>query len=220
MNYVSDDTFSWDDVIGTLVIKLKNTDSINKDNPASNATQIQLTSEKNPGESARKTEDFFPSLVLNQTFKSWRLAVPVRINTENIKKFDDSSVSNDVVWLDEKVQLRRRLLNGDENGNGNPNLQMCYGNDIMPLRRVLGVGDYLVFVKRKNAEVFEAFGISKEANLGNGKQLYVANNSTFGFIGLYRQTQQVLQNNLLVFSYPFHIQEVYLLFQKQRKSAC
>ena len=46
-NYVSDDTFSWDDVIGTLVIKLKNTDSINKDNPASNATQIQLTSEPN-----------------------------------------------------------------------------------------------------------------------------------------------------------------------------
>ena len=30
---------------------------------------------------------------------------------------------------------------------------MCYGNDIMPLRRVLGVGDYLVFVKRKNANL-------------------------------------------------------------------
>lgn len=177
LDFVSDDTFSWEDVVSTLVIKLSNTDSINKDNPASNATQIQLTSERNSGDSVRKTEDFFPSLVLNQTFKSWRLSVPVRINAENIRRFDESSVSNETSWLNEKIQLRRRLLNGDENGNGNPNLQMCYGNDIMPLRRVLGVGDYLVFVKRKNAEVFEAFGVSKEVNLGSGKQLYVANNA-------------------------------------------
>ena len=42
---VEDASFSWADVIGLLVIKLRNTDSLNKARTASHATQIQLTSE-------------------------------------------------------------------------------------------------------------------------------------------------------------------------------
>ena len=38
LSYVEDTTFKWKDVIGVLVVKLSNTDSINKSNEASNAT--------------------------------------------------------------------------------------------------------------------------------------------------------------------------------------
>lgn len=56
---VEDASFSWADVIGLLVIKLRNTDSLNKARTASHATQIQLTSESGASEGKRKTEDFF-----------------------------------------------------------------------------------------------------------------------------------------------------------------
>ena len=44
----------------------------------------------------------------------------------------------------------------------------------MPLRKVLGVDDYIVFVKRKDASVYEAFGLQKTVELGKGKKMYVS----------------------------------------------
>lgn len=171
---IEDDSFFWTDVIGLLVIKLRNTDSLNKARAASHATQIQLTSESGASEGKRKTEDFFPTLTLNTSFKSWRIAIPTRIHRDNILQLNKSSKEISEKWLEDSIQIRRRILNEDEKGNGNPALQICYGNDLMPLRELLNVDDYIVVIKRKNSQVYEAFGVRSDIDLGSGKQLYVS----------------------------------------------
>lgn len=175
--YVEDASFAWKNVISILVIKLSNTDSINKANEASNATQIQLTSEKDASSGQRKTEDFFPTLTLNSTFKGWRIGVPVRLSKRNLDVLSADTTEFSSDWRKDQVQIRRRVLNADENGNGNPTLQICYGNDLMPLRKALGVDDYIVFVKRKDASLYEAFGVQKTIELGKGKKMYVSDKS-------------------------------------------
>lgn len=174
ISYAEDETFSWDDVISLLIIQVNNTDSLNKQREESNATQIQLTSEKIKSEGNRKTEDFFPTLTLNNTFKSWRISIPTRICSDNILVLDGKQPTDNHVWLNDSVQIRRRLLNSDDSGNGNPALQMCYSDDLMPIRKLLFVDDYLVVAKRKNATIYEAFGVKKDVDLGNGKQMYVS----------------------------------------------
>lgn len=175
---VEDASFSWADVIGLLVIKLRNTDSLNKARAASHATQIQLTSESGASEGKRKTEDFFPTLTLNTSFKSWRIAIPTRIHRDNILQLDSSDKGITEKWIDDSIQIRRRILNEDDQGNGNPALQICYGNDLMPLRELLNVDDYIVVVKRKNSQVYEAFGVRSDIDLGSGKQLYVSSKAS------------------------------------------
>lgn len=174
LNYVEDTTFSWKDVVSILVIKLSNTDSINKANEASNATQIQLTSERDASAGQRKTEDFFPTLTLNTTFKGWRIEIPVHLSKKNLSVLmgEESSVTEG--WHLDHVQIRRRILNADAQGNGNPTLQICYGLDIMPLRKALNVEDYIVFAKRRDAESYEAFGVLKDIDLGKDKKMYVS----------------------------------------------
>ena len=185
LSYVEDDSFSWDDVVGLLIIQLKNTDSLNKDHAESHATQIQLTSERDAADGARKTEDFFPTFTLNSTFKSWRLSIPSRLNNTNIARIkgDTSDIHG---WIDDSIQIRRRILNADEKGNGNPTLQICYGEDLMPLRENLNVDDYLVVVKRKSMSIYEAFGVKSSVDLGSGKKMYKSakagnDNTTFSF---------------------------------------
>ncbi len=178
LSYVEDNSFSWDDVIGLLIIQLKNTDSLNKTRTVSHATQIQLTSERDGLEEKRQTEDFFPTLTLNSSFKSWRISIPARISLYNVERLGEPSITTSGAWKDDKIQIRRRLLNDDGSGNGNPALHICYGDDLMLLRERLHVDDYLVIVKRKSEQIFEAFGVRKDdANLGNGKNMYLANNA-------------------------------------------
>lgn len=172
LNYVEDISFKWDDVCGILIVQLKNTDSLNKERNASHATQIQITSESVPVVGMSKTEDFFPTLTMNTSFKSWRLSLAVRINTENIASLDESASATSDKWLDDSVQIRRRLLNESDDNPGNPTLQICYGEDLMPLRQRLKVNDYLVFVKRRLAAVYEVFGVKSDVDLGSGKRLF------------------------------------------------
>ena len=178
LQYVEDDTFSWGDTLALLIIKLRNTDSLNKARNESNATQIQLTSERDASEGKRKTEDFFPTLTLNTTFKSWRLSVPARMSTLNIAVLKDEATGESGKWVSDTIQIRRRLLNADSSGGGNPAIHICYGNDLMPLREVLQVDDYLVIVKRKNESVYEAFGVRGNVDLGNGKQMYISDKAS------------------------------------------
>ena len=42
----------------------------------------------------------------------------------------------------------------------------------MPIRQKLQVNDYLVFVKRKLASVYEVFGVKSDVDLGAGKRLF------------------------------------------------
>lgn len=175
--YVEDDTFTWDDVIGLLIIQLKNTDSLNKASKKSHATQIQITSEKDPTV-LRSTEDFFPTLTLNSSFKSWRISIPTRIHMNNINQLKEMALSESAIWLTDSVQIRRRILNDDGTGYGNPNLQICYGNDLMPLRELLNVGDYLVLAKRKNLASYEAFGVRGTIDLGSGKKMHLSTASS------------------------------------------
>lgn len=178
LQYVEGDTFSWDDTLALLIIKLRNTDSLNKARNESNATQIQLTSERDASEGKRKTEDFFPTLTLNTTFKSWRLSVPARMSSLNIAALKDEAIGESGKWISDTIQIRRRLLNADSSGGGNPAIHICYGNDLMPLREVLQVDDYLVIVKRKNESVYEAFGVRGNVDLGNGKQMYISDKAS------------------------------------------
>lgn len=209
---IEDDSFSWSDVTGLLVIKLRNTDSLNKARAESHATQIQLTSESGTAEGKRKTEDFFPTLTLNTSFKSWRIAIPTRIHRDNIIQLNNNAESTTEKWMEDSIQIRRRILNQDEQGNGNPALQICYGNDLMPLRELLNVDDYIVVVKRKNSQVYDAFGVRSDIDMGSGKQLYVSsrasNDSTVfllgnltndpeGYIRLERKRKSTGQNVLL-----------------------
>ena len=177
LQYVEDKTFSWDDTLALLIIKLRNTDSLNKARSESNSTQIQLTSERDAGEGKRKTEDFFPTLTLNSTFKSWRIAVPARISAINIARLKGETTGDEEKWLHETIQIRRRLLNPDSSGGGNPVIHICYGNDLMPLREILKVDDYLVVVKRRNQPIYEAFGVRGDIDLGSGKQMYISDKS-------------------------------------------
>lgn len=78
-----------------------------------------------------------------------------RINRLNIASLENESTINAQGWLDDSIQIRRRLLNESADNPGNPALQICYGNDLMPLREKLQVDDYLVFVKRRLADVYE-----------------------------------------------------------------
>lgn len=172
LSYVEDSSFSWDDVVGFLVIKLSNTDCLktNKNRSVSNATQIQLTSRRDADGDVRPTEDFFPTLTLNTTFKSWRISVPTRISLKNTSSLEGTEFEGDSHWRMDCIQIRRRLLNGE---NGNPALHICYGDDLKPLRELLGVNDYLVIVKRKSDAVYEAFGVKSDVDLGNGKGMYL-----------------------------------------------
>ena len=154
--YAEDNSFSWEAVVGLLVIQLTNTDSINKARSASHATQIQLTSERDASEGARKTEDFFPTLTLNSTFKQWRISIPARLNNKNIDELSELAYEHSDNWRADSIQIRRRILNDDGQGNGNPTLHICYGDDLMPLRELLNVGDYLVIVKCKDSALYEA----------------------------------------------------------------
>lgn len=169
---MEDSSFKWNDVNGILIIQLKNTDSLNKERDASHATQIQITSESIPIPGMSKTEDFFPTLTLNTSFKSWRISLDARINKANIALLDNSSSYESGGWLDDTIQIRRRLLNESNDNPGNPALQICYGDDLMPIRQKLQVNDYLVFVKRKLASVYEVFGVKSDVNLGAGKRLF------------------------------------------------
>ena len=172
LSYVEDSSFKWNDVNGILIIQLKNTDSLNKERDASHATQIQITSESIPIPGMSKTEDFFPTLTLNTSFKSWRISLDARINKANIALLDNRSSYESGGWLDDTIQIRRRLLNESNDNPGNPALQICYGDDLMPIRQKLQVNDYLVFVKRKLASVYEVFGVKSDVDLGAGKRLF------------------------------------------------
>lgn len=174
LSYVEDGSFSWDDAVGLLIIQLKNTDSLNKARRESHATQIQLTSEREAAEGARKTEDFFPTLTLNSSFKSWRISIPARVNLRNVEQLGGAAYTALDPWRPDSIQIRRRLLNDDGQGNGNPALHICYGDDLMPLREQLNVDDYLVIVKRKAEVLYDAFGVKSTINLGSGKNMYLS----------------------------------------------
>lgn len=176
LNGVEDESFKWSDVIGLLIIKLKNTDSLNKERNASNATQIQITDAQDTEAGKSKTEDFFPTLTLNTSFKSWRVSVSARLNRDNIVYLGGEAT--DEKWIEDTIQIRRRILNEKEQGKGNPTLHICYGDDLMQLRKQLEVDDYLVIVKKKDSTVYDAFGIKKEIDLGSGKKMYVADQAS------------------------------------------
>lgn len=178
LSYVEDGSFSWDDAVGLLIIQLKNTDSLNKARRESHATQIQLTSEREAAEGARKTEDFFPTLTLNSSFKSWRISIPARVNLRNVGQLGGAAYTALDPWRPDSIQIRRRLLNDDGQGNGNPTLQICYGDDLMPLREQLNVDDYLVIVKRKGEALYDAFGVKSTADLGSGKNMYLSSKAS------------------------------------------
>lgn len=176
--YAEDDSFSWDTVVGLVVIKLTNTDSINKARTASHATQIQLTAARDATEEGRITEDFFPTLTLNSTFKQWRLSIPARLNTLNLDQLSGESIERTERWREDSIQIRRRILNDDGQGNGNPTLHICYGDDLMPLRERLNVDDYLVIIKCKDSAVYEAFGVKSDVDLGSGKKMYLSSKAS------------------------------------------
>ncbi len=178
LSYVEDGSFSWDDTVGLLIIQLKNTDSLNKARRESHATQIQLTSEREAAEGARKTEDFFPTLTLNSSFKSWRISIPARVNLRNVEQLGGAAYTALDPWRLDSIQIRRRLLNDDGQGNGNPTLQICYGDDLMPLREQLNVDDYLVIVKRKAEALYDAFGVKSTVDLGSGKNMYLSSKAS------------------------------------------
>ena len=178
LSYVEDGSFSWDDAVGLLIIQLKNTDSLNKARRESHATQIQLTSEREAAEGARKTEDFFPTLTLNSSFKSWRISIPARVNLRNVEQLGGAAYTALDPWRPDSIQIRRRLLNDDGQGNGNPTLQICYGDDLMPLREQLNVDDYLVIVKRKAEALYDTFGVKSTVDLGSGKNMYLSSKAS------------------------------------------
>lgn len=175
--YAEDETFSWDDVFAFLIIQLKNTDSLNKTSRASHATQIQITGESTPQPGMSKTEDFFPTLTLNTSFKSWRLSLASRIHRGNIANLEGGNPEENKTWINDTIQIRRRLLNATPDNPGNPNLQICYGNDLMPLRERLLVNDYLVIAKRKLQPIYDVFGVKSDIDLGSGKRLYKSANA-------------------------------------------
>ena len=175
--YVEDDSFRWDDVTAFLIIKLTNTDSWNKESTDSHATQIQITDRSDPLPGMSPTEDFFPTLTLNTTFKYWRLSVPARIHNGNIVQLKGDDPTGIKSWINDTIQIRRRILNRrilnvTADNPGNPTLHICYGDDLRPLRELLLVDDYLVIVKRRLQPMYDVFGLRSDIDLGSGKNLY------------------------------------------------
>ena len=170
--YVEDQIFRWDDVTAFLVIQLTNTDSVNKERDVSNATQIQLTAEQAVTEGWRKTEDFFPTLTLNSSFKAWRVSIDARLNNDNLADLQDKKTVTTHSWTNDTIQIRRRILNAKDGKEGNPTLHICYGDDLQQLRRLLNVHDYIVIAKQRKSTIYTAFGVKAAEDLGTGKKLY------------------------------------------------
>ncbi|EJQ10855.1 hypothetical protein ACVNRM_12120 [Bacillus paranthracis] len=172
LDYVVDGSFNWNNVVGLLVVPLSETDSKNKVRGASHSTNIQLTDSilTKPGRS--KTEDFFPSLIVNETFSKWRLAVNARMSKKNIAKLKGIDVGNG--WINDKIEIKRRT---NLNGGQNPVIHICYLDNLDPIRAELWPNDYLILVKQKNKTTYEAFGLKSDIVLVNNKTLYIAENS-------------------------------------------
>jgi len=169
LGYVEDDTFDWDSVVAILVLRLANTDCLHKDNPASHATQIQLTDSGQSPPGLSKTDDFFPTLVVNDTFSRWRLSVEALMSVKNLKALNVALQTEDS-WILSRIQIRRRRPLNDQ---ANPVLHLCYGDDLRELRNVLCERDYLVIAKLKNVPHYYAFGLPDDACLGDSKRLSV-----------------------------------------------
>jgi hypothetical protein len=159
--------FRWSEVIAVLVLPLANTDVVDKENDDSNFTQVQITDAANAPAGAGKTEDFFPTLTLNATFRRWRVRVPARYSGANVKALGGAAATSD--WIPDRIEIRRRLLN-----DANPTLHLLFGKDLAPLREVLKEHDYLVFLKRRGDVPFDALGVKADkADLGTKKCLVV-----------------------------------------------
>lgn len=225
---VESGNYEWHTVTGLLIIKLSNTDSIksNKiEENKSNATQIQLTAEQDPAPGASKTEDFFPTLTLNSTFKGWRISLPARINTKNICELLGSEYQEGCEWKDESIQIRRRLLNKTADKAGNPALQICYGNDLMPLRQALEVNDYLVFVKRTGCTTYDAFGIKSLVDLGNGKNMFSSekakdDSSVFDYKAVSAASETTQGENILLYGVPGSGKSRYIKDHYKTEAGC
>ncbi|MFC9446246.1 hypothetical protein ACFTSE_08445 [Bacillus cereus] len=160
LNFVEGSSFSWDNVISVLVIKLTETDSLNKTRSSSNATHIELTAPSSTPAGHSKTDDFFPTLVWNEVFQQRRLSVRARINKGNIQALKGIDVTEGDQWLPDKIETRRRRnLNASVGRSGNSCLHLGYGQDFKIVREELWPGDYLIFVKQKKQNVFEIFGL-------------------------------------------------------------
>lgn len=174
LGYVEDPTFEWDNVVAVLVIKLSETDSINKTRGTSNATHIELTAPANIPSGQSKTDDFFPTLVRNEIFQQWRLSVDARINKGNIQALQGNEVTYGNQWLPDKIETKRRgNLNASGGRVGNPSLHLGFGHDFRPVRQELYPKDYLIFVKQNKQNVFEIFGLKEDQfSQSDSKVLY------------------------------------------------
>jgi len=197
LNYVQDSTFSWDKVTAILVIPLSNTDSINKTNPKSNATNIVITGSKDATSGQSRTEDFFPSLNINSTFPRWRLEVKARMNRGNIEVLKGNDPAGHNQWINDRIEVKHRP---DLNEGQNPVIHICYTGNLRELREQLWPKDYLIIVKQKKLTIYEAFGLKSSAPLGRDKQLFVSPGvaqdiSTFGLNEISNKSV-VVQSNI------------------------
>lgn len=175
---VEDKTFKWKNVVSFLIIELSSTDCLkdsvrltpgDKNGKSSN---IQITSGKHG-----KKINFFPLLEIDDVFSSRRLRVQARMSNKNIKELDNS-YNIEAGWLPGTIQVWNR---GTLNDGKNPVIHICYDGDLTEVRKRLGKNDYLVIVKQKNNNIYEAFGVLKEkVNLGSHKEIYIRNDIVYG----------------------------------------
>jgi len=168
LDYVEDDSFKWKNVVSLLVIKLSETDSKNKVRGKSNATNIAITESRTTQSGYSKTDDFFPTLVVNETFKKWRTAVKARMHKGNITRLRNEDPESG--WIEDRIEIKRR----PELNAANPVIHICYLDDLDPIRKSLWPNDYLIIAKQEKRSIYEAFGLKSDVSLGNSKKIYVS----------------------------------------------
>lgn len=165
--YVEDETFNWDEVATLLVLHLSNADVIasNKDRSKNNkSSQITITGTQGD---VISPIDFFPILKYSAISKG-KIKHKVKMNLTNISHLKQQEIVEHG-WKESAIQIKTRMLN-----QRNPTLNICYGDDIIELRRLMMPHDFLIFTRQKGKSTFEVFGMEQTNELRADKTLLIS----------------------------------------------
>jgi len=156
---IEGDDFRWGAVSAILVKPFKA-------NEVEGSSALQFTDSASTSASESKTEGFFPSLVVNDVFKTERLKLSVKLSSANLSSLsiEYGASSSAAVFEDDEVFVRRRPnLNAGGSSVGNPVIQVT---GVRKLRDKLAVDDLIVFVRCSGTPTLYAFGIRKAVAAG------------------------------------------------------
>lgn len=167
-----EDVCDLDSVVAILTLQLTNTDCLpaqKKAGSGSKSTQIELTDSPNAHPS--KTDDFFPILHRSQVFPSDQLSIQTDLVDANIAALEKSKFPGPASLLSDRLTIQHRA---PLNETKNPSVHLGYDGELLPLRSLVSIGDFIVFLRSRQSPHFIALGFRKDSPLPENKNIYVS----------------------------------------------